>query len=362
MTIININIPKLNPNDEELLVVDILIIEGQNITKGDPICVYETTKTSVEFVSEYNGLMKKILIKKNKYYNVGEIAFELEILDKNPKLEKTYKSFDNENIEKKITLKAQKILKDNNISINQIKSTNNTVKAEDVIAYLNNLKLDKNNKKQNIIVGSGAHSCLIADVLIEEKKKLLGFISKSAANIGESIFNDIKVISSDELFEKEFNINDFNIYIGVGGSETNLDRVKAFTFWSDKQVSLPTLISSKANVSKNSKIGEGSVVLPGSTIGPNVSIGKNCIINNNSVVCHDTIIEDNVHLTPGSVVAGGCLIGKNTTIGMCATVFYGVKIGENCLVYNNATVIKNLDKNKIINNNGEIKEIIISDK
>ena len=74
------------------------------------------------------------------------------------------------NIEKKITLKAQKILKDNNISINQIKSKNNTVKAEDVIAYLNNLKLDKNNKKQNIIVGSGAHSCLIADVLIEEKK------------------------------------------------------------------------------------------------------------------------------------------------------------------------------------------------
>ena len=364
MTIININIPKLNPNDEELLVVDILISEGKNITKGDPICIYETTKTSVEYVSEYNGIVKKIFLEKSKFYNVGENAFEIDVLDKIQKLKKTNHISINQGTEKKITLKAKKILKDNNISIDLIKSSNNVIKAEDAITYLNNIKSEneKRNRNRNVIIGSGPHSCLIADILIEENKRLEGFISKLDANIGESIFNNIKVISSDELFEKEFNVNDFNIYIGVGGSETNIDRSKVFDLWKKKNVNLPPLISSRANVSKNSKIGEGSVILPGSTIGPNVSIGKNCIINSNSVVCHDSIIEDNVHLTPGSVVAGSCLIGKNTTIGMCATVFYGVKVGENCLIYNNASLIKNLGKNRILSSDGKIKEFNSNDK
>ena len=85
-------------------------------------------------------------------------------------------------------------------------------------------------------------------------------------------------------------------------------------------------------------------------------IGKNCIINNNSIVCHDTLIGDNVHLTPGSVVAGNCTVGKDSTIGMCATIFYGINVGENCLVYNNASVLKNLQDNKILNNAGLIQE------
>ena len=34
---INISVPRLNPNDDELLVVDILITKGQKVNKGQKI-------------------------------------------------------------------------------------------------------------------------------------------------------------------------------------------------------------------------------------------------------------------------------------------------------------------------------------
>ena len=66
---INISVPRLNPNDEELLVVDILITKGQKVNKGQKLCIFETTKTAVDFESEFNGFITKILIEKDKYYS-----------------------------------------------------------------------------------------------------------------------------------------------------------------------------------------------------------------------------------------------------------------------------------------------------
>jgi len=350
-----IDVPRLNPNDDELLVVDILVSEGDNINKGQHICTYETTKTSVEFVAELDCNIKKIFLKKNEYFKVGSVAFEI-VSEQNYK-----KEVDSSNvtvsskISKRITLKAEKILKENNINIKEIKTQNDTIKASDVIDYLNKKKIVPSNKK-SVIVGSGSHAVLVADLINQENKELFGFVGKTEDKIGQLITKDKKVISSDSKFYIDYKLSEFNLFIGIGGGENNEDRKKVFNFWKEKNASLPALISSRATVSKQSQIGEGTIILPGAVVGPNVVIGKNCIINNNSIVCHDSLIGHNVHLTPGSVVAGNCTVGKDSTIGMCATIFYGINVGENCLVYNNASVLKNLQDNKILNNEGLIQE------
>ena len=357
MNEVNITVPRLNPNDDELFVVDVLVSEGQKIKKGQKICIFETTKTAVDFESEFNGSIKKILIKKNKYYKVGDNSFIILTPENVLKIHEEKPIEQNSNIKnkQKISLKAEKILKDNNLNADDLNLPNQTIKAEDVISYLNSNQKFKLNLK-NIIIGTGMHSRLIADILSDENINIEGFISQKDEDIGKKILGNLKIITSDNKVKNDLNIDDFNFYIGIGGSDNNLDRIKVFNFYKKFNSNMPSLISSKAYVSKQSKIGEGSIVLPGANIGPNVIIGKNCIINSNAVVSHDTIIGDHVHITPNAVIAGNCKIGNYSTVGMCSTIYFNVEIGENCLIYNNTSVLNNLQDCKVIYQNNKIIE------
>ena len=59
-----------------------------------------------------------------------------------------------------------------------------TIFAEDVINFLNlNLKIKKNLK--NVIIGTGMHSRLIADILMSENLEIDGFISQKSSDIGK---------------------------------------------------------------------------------------------------------------------------------------------------------------------------------
>lgn len=355
---IEIKVPRINPNDDELLVVDILIANKSKVKKGDKLCIFETTKAAVDFESEFDGVIKEILIKKNEYYAVGQTAFKIESETNHP--ENKVKSKINElnntvSSSQKISLKAQKILIDNNLSLKDLNLTNKEIKSEDVIKFLN-LKNKNHINPKNLVIGSGMHATLVADILSEENIKIEGFISENDDEIGKIITKNLKVISSDKKLKKDINISDYNFYMGVGGADNNLNRIKVFEYYKTFKSNLPNLISSKANVSQQSQIGEGSIVLPGANIGPNVVIGKNCIINSNSVICHDTVVGDNVHLTPNSVIAGNCKIGNNTTIGMCSTIYYSIEIGKNCLVFNNTAVSQNLNDGKVINHIGKISD------
>ena len=118
---VQIKVPRLNPNDDELLVVEIKIKIGDFLTKGQKIFTFETTKTSIDFESEYSGKVTNIYVKKNDYVKVGSEAFELEIQGQVDSVkDKSQKIITK--ISKKLTLKAEKIAKENKVNLNEIKT------------------------------------------------------------------------------------------------------------------------------------------------------------------------------------------------------------------------------------------------
>ena len=56
------------------------------------------------------------------------------------------------------------------------------------------------------------------------------------------------------------------------------------------------------------------------------------------------------------MIAGNCKIGNYSTVGMCSTIYFNVEIGENCLIYNNTSVLRNLQNCKVINQNNKITD------
>ena len=362
MNIIKIFAPRLNTNDDELIVLEIYIKQDQTIKKGEKICTVETSKASIDIEAEYNGKIKDINITKDQYINVGDVICTLLTKETDQEIKDTSSENNNDNNNSnniiKISLKAKKLIEKYNIDISNINPINGEIKTKQILDYVeNNIQnSSKINDSNSIIIGTGLHSKDILNILETEQMKVLGFCSESTDQIDKSVIGNYKVICSDDnIFEIE-NVKNLNIFIGVGGTVSNENRKKIFNNLSQNRLNLPPLISSKANVSKYSLIGNGTIILPGAIIGPDVSIGENCIINHNSVVSHGSKIGSHVHLTPSSVIAGNCEIGDMTTIGMGATILNTIKVGKNCLVHNNTSVIVNLKDQTEINQSGKIYE------
>tara|TARA_B100000686_G_C16798422_1_gene984161 strand:+ start:4146 stop:5240 length:1095 start_codon:yes stop_codon:yes gene_type:complete len=358
MNKINIKIPRLNANDDEVEVVDVHINNGEKIKEGQKLFTFETTKTSVDFNSEYDGIINGISAKKGNFLKVGDLICTIntnKIIKKqknDDEIEDAKKNF--EGTEKKISAKALKLIKKNALDIKKIKITKDKITSEDIIDYLNKKKIKNTISKKSFIVGCGGHSLTVADIVLDNGWDLQGFCAKNKSELGNKILNELKVIANDDDFLNLKKKNISTAFIGILGATSNSLRKSVFDLFYEKNFSLPALISKRAFISKSSTVGDGTIILPGAMIGPKVHIGKNCLINYNATICHESIIEDHVHLAPNSALAGNCFIGESSTVGMCSTIYYSVKIGKNCLTHNNSSVTTDLSNNYEINKNGKI--------
>ncbi len=359
MSKIEIKAPRLNSNDDELLVLKIYVQKGDKVEKGSKLVSVETSKTAIEIESEFEGIVLEVKIKEGQYVNVDDEVLSLEVdesLVQEKNIKKKIIKNDQKN-ENRISLKALKLIEEKNINIKDLDYIKTEIKLKDVIDHIKNSETSNDLVEQNpaIILGTGLHAMEIADTLENNQIPIHGFCTKEK-NLDKNFkFGQAKIICSDSEINQINNYKNFNYFIGVGGPTSNNLRMQLYNKIDEMGLKLPFLVSKKAVVSKHSIIGKGSIILPGAIIGPNVTIGNNCIINCNAIVSHGSVVGNHVHLAPGSILAGNCQVGDLTTIGMNSTVYESLKIGKNCLSYNNSSILTNLDDNQQINHNREIK-------
>ncbi len=68
-----IKVPLLSVNDTSLTIVDILVSNGMEVKVGDLLMIFETSKTTYDLHSEFEGFIK-ILSEKDKDYNVNTVV------------------------------------------------------------------------------------------------------------------------------------------------------------------------------------------------------------------------------------------------------------------------------------------------
>lgn len=187
--------------------------------------------------------------------------------------------------------------------------------------------------KDVIIIGTGGHAKVVADIVLSARDHLVGFIT-SDSSIDN--FMGWPVLGRDTEYDK---FTDCYFVIAIGNSgvreriSSSMDSVKWYT-----------AVHPSASVSAMyTSIGDGSVVMANSVINPYTQIGRHCIINSNATVEHDNRIEDFVHVSVGAELAGTVKIGKRTWIGAGATVSNGIRICQDCMIGAGAVVVKNID-------------------
>jgi acetyltransferase-like isoleucine patch superfamily enzyme len=56
-------------------------------------------------------------------------------------------------------------------------------------------------------------------------------------------------------------------------------------------------------------------------------------------------------VAPGAVLAGSIDVGNSSVIGMGATVYLGLTIGRDAMIFNGVNVLKNIPEGKIVDGN-----------
>ena len=92
-----------------------------------------------------------------------------------------------------------------------------------------------------------------------------------------------------------------------------------------------TIIDPRAVVSPTSTVGHGSVVLAGSVVGAHATIGDHVIVLQNVGISHDDKIGDCTCIAVGASFSGGVRVGRNCFVGANSTIIRG-PIGEGSMI------------------------------
>lgn len=185
-------------------------------------------------------------------------------------------------------------------------------------------------KRPLILVGAGGHCKSSIEVIETEGRFQIAGILDIPENIGKDILG-YKVTGVDADITK-LSIQYKNFLVTVGHVRSSEKRAQLFDLLLSHNVSLPSIVSPHAVVSKHASLGKGCIVMHGAIVNAGAVIGDNCIINTSAVVEHDSVVGKHCHISTGTIVNGDCVVEDRCFIGSNAIIREGIRIGVGCLI------------------------------
>ncbi len=183
-----------------------------------------------------------------------------------------------------------------------------------------------------IIVGTGGHAKVVADIIEKRGDKVIGFLDGVHP---QGLFLGCNILGSDDEYERFLN---FKFVVAIGDPNARERIVNKMEKASWYTAIHPSAIISSLGV----KIEEGTVICANVVINPFANIGKHCIINSSACVEHDNVIDDFVHISVGAKLAGSVVVKKKTWVGIGSVVKEKTFICENCMIGAGAVVVQNI--------------------
>lgn len=346
---LDIVVPRINANEDEVLVAQISVGEGDRVAEGQLLFVVESTKAANEVLAPAAGIVGAIAVTAGTMLPVGAPLCRLVTdggavdAEAGPVKEAVG--------EIHVTLKARLRAAELGIDPAEVAAEDGRVTLAAIERHAAGLGRSRaaavllaRPRGKAVIVGGGGHAATLYDAAMEAGWQVIGCTDRTLAP-GSRVVGDLKVIGDDAVLDRLLADDVRTALIGIGGAVDNRLRAKLFDRLVAMGFDLPHLVHPRAHVGLGTVLGPGTVVLAGAVIGPRVRIGANVLVNQGVQLCHDSVVEDHAHLAPGAVIAGGCHIGAGATIGMAATILFGIRVGADCLVHNNVAVVGPLAAN-----------------
>lgn len=201
--------------------------------------------------------------------------------------------------------------------------------------------------KPLIVIGSGGHASVIADILLNQGRTIVATVSPDEIK-DNSPLKGIKRLMTDASLLDTYSPEEFDLVNGLGALPGNTLRTNLFDYFSNYGYKFQSVIAPSAIIAGGVKLEGGVQVMHGAIIQTNASIAKNCIVNSGSVVEHDCVIGAHNHIAPGATLSGGVITGDQVHIGTGASIIQSIKIGERAVIGAGCTIIRDVKAGQVI--------------
>lgn len=339
-----VEVPLVNPNEAEALVVDVAVADGDRVNEGDLLCALETSKSVEDVYAETSGFVFGLAAKLGTTVTAGGvlcyIADDASWTPPEPTEEDQGGSVP---ADLKITEPALAVARDLGVDLDTL--PRGVLITERQVRDLAGSGAERGDLapgdgRSVVVYGTGGHGKTIIE-LIRAVGDLdpVGVID-DAAVVGSDVLG-VPVLGSREDLDR---IRGEGLALAVNaiGGITNLStRVEVTEMLVRAGFELPTLIHPSAVVEPSATIGPGSQILAHAYVGSAAKVGNSVIVNTAAVVSHDCVLGDHVNLSPGCILAGNVTVGSRALLGMGVTTYLGIEVGDDVRVGNGA--ILNVD-------------------
>lgn len=193
--------------------------------------------------------------------------------------------------------------------------------------------------KPLIILGAGGHASVLMDMLLEQRREIIGVVCPSIPT--NNIFKNVPHLEKDDDV-LEYGRNDIKLVNGIGSLPGYNLRSSIFNYFVAHGFEFETVVSQKAIVSTRVVLAQGVQIMSGAVVQAGVVIGSNSIVNTGAIIDHDCNLGCDNHVAPGVTLSGGVVSKENVHFGTGSSVIQQVQIGGNAVVGAGAVLTKNL--------------------
>jgi sugar O-acyltransferase (sialic acid O-acetyltransferase NeuD family) len=334
-----VEVPLVNPNEPEAMVVDVAVPEGARVAEGDLLCALETSKSVEDVYTEVSGFVFGLVAKLGTTVTAGGVLCYIAD-DAAWSPPDTAGDDQGEAVpdDLKITGPALAVAKELGVDLDALpRGVLVTERQVREVATPPSVEMPPGDGRSIVVYGSGGHGkTLIELIRAVGELEVVGVIDDSA-DVGSDVLGVAVVGSRQDLARMRG--DGVALAVNAIGGITNMStRVEVTAMLVGAGFELPALVHPSAVVEASATIGPGAQILAHSYVGSAATVGDSAIVNTGAVVSHDCVLGDHVNLSPGCVLAGSVTVGSRTLLGMGVTTYLGIEVGADVRAGNGAVL------------------------
>jgi sugar O-acyltransferase (sialic acid O-acetyltransferase NeuD family) len=354
---IEILVPLLNPNEPEVQVARVHVVEGQKIQEGDPLCTLESTKSVMEVIAVRDGFIIGLECAESDLLRAGDRLCWL--ADDSgwtpPEKETSPVDADEGTIPEgiRITKPGLRLVRDHGLDPTCL--PRETLITESVVRRILALEGGGEMKLQEadfdagaiVVYGGGGHGKSVIDLVRALGKYQVVGVIDDGLKQGVEIMG-VPVMGGGDQLSRLAKDGVRLAVNAVGGIGDITSRIQVFIRLVEAGFGFPTIIHPTAFVEPTARLSQGVQVFPHAYIGSDADVGFGTIINTAAVVSHDCRLGAYVNVAPGALLAGAVTLDEGVLIGMGATLNLNVTIGSKARIGNSAVVKEDIPSGKMV--------------
>ena len=349
--------PLLNPNEPDVQVAHVQIVEGQKVQEGDTLCMLESTKSAMELIAEREGFVVGLEVVEGDLLRAGDSVCWLA---DDPAWMPPETAAAVEDVHEgvvpaglRITKPGLRLMRDHGLDPTRL--PRETLITESVVrrilaleggGEMEALKVDFN-AGAIIVYGGGGHGKSVIDLIRAlGQHQIIGVIDDGLVKGGEVM--GVSVLGGGEQLPQLAKDGVRLAVNAVGGIGDITSRIRVFKKLLEAGFGFPTIIHPTAFVEPTARLNQGVQVFPHAYIGSDVDVGFGSIVNTAAVVSHDCQLGAYVNVAPGALLAGAVAVDEGALIGMGATLNLNITIGARARIGNSAVIKNDVPAGKMV--------------